>query len=47
MCEKWFYFIDDSAVTERDLLKNVVRLVESVKCLLANNFICHINNFYG
>ena len=36
-----FYFIDNSAVTER------VHMVESGKCLVANNFICHLNNFLG
>ena len=42
-----FYFIDNSAVTERDLWKDGVYMVESGKCLVANNFICHSNNFLG
>ena len=42
-----FYFIDNSAVTERDLWKDGVYMVESGKCLVANNFICHLNNFLG
>ena len=42
-----FYFIDNSAVTERDLRKDGVHMVESGKCLVANNFICHLNNFLG
>ena len=42
-----FYFIDNSAVTERDLWKDGVHMVESGKCLVANNFICHLNNFLG
>ena len=40
-------FIDNSAVTERDLWEDGVHMVESGKCLVANNFICHLNNFLG
>ena len=40
------YFIDNSAVTERDFWKDGVHMVESGKCLVANNFICHLNNFF-
>ena len=40
-----FYFIDNAAMTERDLWKHEVHMVESGKCLVANNFICHLNNF--
>ena len=42
-----FYFTDNSAVTERerDLWKDGVHMVESGKCLVSNNFICHLNNF--
>ena len=47
MCKNGFYFIDNSPVTERDLRKDGVHLVESGKCLVANNFICHLNNFLG
>ena len=42
-----FYFIDNSAMTERDPWKDGVHMVESGKCLVANNFICHLNNFLG
>ena len=42
-----FYFIDNAAVMERDLWKDGVHMVESDKCLVANNFICHLNNFQG
>ena len=42
-----FYFIDNSGVTERDLWKDGIHMVESGKCLVANNFICHLNNFLG
>ena len=42
-----FYFIDNSAVAERDLWKDGVHMVESGKCLVVNNFICHLNNFLG
>ena len=42
-----FYFIDNSTVMERDLWKDGVYMVESGKCLVANNFICHLNNFLG
>ena len=42
-----FYFIDNSGVTERDIWKDGVHMVESGKCLVANNFICHLNNFLG
>ena len=45
--KKGFYFIDNSAVTERDLWKDGVHMVKSAKCLVANNFICHFNNFLG
>ena len=44
-CVKNGYFIDNAAVTERDLWKNGVHMVESGKCLVANDFICHLNNF--
>ena len=40
-----FCFIDNSALTERDLWKDGVHIFESGKCLVANNFICHLNNF--
>ena len=40
-----FYFIDISAVKERDIWKDGVNMVESGKCLVENNFICHLNNF--
>ena len=42
-----FYFIDNAAVTERDIWKDGVHMVESGKCLVANNLICHLNNFLG
>ena len=42
-----FYFSDNSALTERDLWKDGVNMVESGKCLVANNSICHLNNFLG
>ena len=42
-----FYFIDNSAVMERDLWKDGVHMVESGKCLVAKNFICNLNNFLG
>ena len=42
-----FYFIDNSAVTEKDLWKDGVHLVESGKCIVANNFINHLNCFFG
>ena len=42
-----FHFIDNSAVTERDLWKDGVNMVESGKCLVANNLICPLNNFLG
>ena len=42
-----FYFIDDSVVTERDIWKDRVHMVKSGKCLVANYFICHLNNFLG
>ena len=41
-----FYFIDNSAVTERDLWKDGVHMVKSGKCVVAN-FVCHLNNFLG
>ena len=47
MCKKWFLFIDNSAVTESDLWKDGMHMVESSKCLIANNFICHLNNVLG
>ena len=40
-----FYFVDNSAVTEKNLWKDGVHMVESRKCLVANNFICHLNDF--
>ena len=40
-----FYFIDNSAVTERDLWKDGVHIAESGKFLVENNFTCHLNNF--
>ena len=42
-----FYVIDNSAVTERDLWKDGVNMAESGKCLVENNFICHLNNLLG
>ena len=42
-----FYFIDNSAVTERDLWKDGVHMVKCSKYLIANNFICHLNSFWG
>ena len=39
------FFIDNSAVTERGLWKDRVHMVESVTFLVANTFICHLNNF--
>ena len=45
--KKVFYFIDNSAVREGDLWKDGEHMVESGKCLLGNNFICHVNNFLG
>ena len=42
-----FHFIDNSAVTERDFWKDGVNMVESGKCLVANNLICPLNNFLG
>ena len=44
-----FYFIDNSAVTERerDLRRDGVCMIESGKSLVANNFICYLNNFLG
>ena len=42
-----FCFIDDSGVTERDIWKDRVHMVESGKRLVANHFICHLNNFLG
>ena len=32
---------------EGDLWKDGEHMVESGKCLLGNNFICHVNNFLG
>ena len=34
-------------MTERDLWKDGVNMVESGKCLVANNLICPLNNFLG
>ena len=42
-----FHFINNLAVAQRDLWKDGVHLVEGGKCLVANNFICHLNNFLG
>ena len=47
MVKNGFYFIDNSALTETDLWKGGVHMLESGKCLVANNFICHLNNFLG
>ena len=40
-----FFFIDNSAVAQRGLWKDRVHMVESGKCLVANNSICHLNIF--
>ena len=42
-----FYFIGNSAVMDRDLWKDGAHMVKSSKCLVANNFIYHLNNFLG
>ena len=42
-----FYFIDNSAVMEKDVRKDVVCMVESDKCLVSNDFVCHLKNFLG
>ena len=44
-----FYFIYNSAVTEREreLRRDGVCMIESGKSLVANNFICYLNNSLG
>ena len=40
-----FCFIDNGAISENDLSKDGIHLIESGRVIVANNFINHLNNF--
>ena len=45
-CMKYgFCFIDNGAVSERDLWKDGIHLIESGRVIVANNLINYLNNF--
>ena len=40
-----FYFIDNGAISKKDLWKDGIHLIESGRVIVANNLINYLNNF--